>query len=320
MNQNYVLGIDAGATKTTAVIGTETSILKSGISKEANLHTTASKKIIKHLQLATQKALQQSSLSKKIKFQHIVIGIAGLDTKADYTKAQRCAQQALKPWLSKITNLTILNDIDIVLRSGTDQPYGIALIAGTGSHALGINRQGQRWQVSGLDYLLADEGSAYAVGLAALHTAAKSADHRTKKTLLEPLILKHFKVESIRDLLPLLYTSTIPKATIAQLATVVEAAAIKRDWCAQDILQHATTELILQVSTIMKQLHMQRGRYDIVVTGGMFQMQQYPFLKNFTTKISSMFPKAQVISPQSSPAIGAVKIAQTILKNSYGKN
>ena len=57
-----------------------------------------------------------------------------------------------------------MNDSFIALRAGARAPWGVVVIAGTGTVAAGRNRAGETFRTLGLGRLLGDEGSASDVG------------------------------------------------------------------------------------------------------------------------------------------------------------
>lgn len=310
VHNNYVLGIDAGATKTAAAIGTLTTKLGQGEAAGADVHTISRPKASAHLRSATQAALTNSHLSRHLTFRTIVVGMAGIDSPADLMAAERFVKEALNSWMDRHTKLIVVNDIHLVFRSGSDAKDGIAVIAGTGSHALGMNQQGDMAYAGGLGYILADEGSAYMIGYQALHAAVQSADGRIRSTQLEQRILKHFNVTTVRGIVPKLYQDHYAKAQIAQLAHIVEQAAAANDWCAKIILQQNVTALVQHVTAVAKKVGLTKRSVDIVVSGGLWQMHHWPFLKKFTSSVKRSLPHATVINPQHPPVWGAVKLAQ----------
>lgn len=306
-----VLGIDAGASKTTAAIGTTTQVLHSGKSGPANLHATPAEDIIKHLREATDQAIGQATRQSQL-FTSIVVGMAGIDSPRDQMTAEGIVKKALADWCGPRTRLQVMNDIHLVRRSGSDDPYGIALIAGTGSHCFGINHHGDIAYAGGLEYILADEGSGYDMGIKVLRAAVRSADGRSKPTKLETAVLRYFKVSSVRSLEPIVYHGQrLNKTKIAKLSKLVDTLAAQGDWRAKEIMAETIQELVQHVAAIVQRLHMKQLPFDLVIAGGVFEISAVPFLKKFTQQIKTIAPRATVIKPAHPPVWGAVRLAQT---------
>lgn len=309
--EKYVLAIDAGATKTAAAIGTQQTIIGHGKSGPGNMHVVTPKQFTHNFQAAVKIALQKAKLPKSTHFSSIVVGMAGIDAPVDETQAKTLVHQAVSSWISSQTRVNIMNDVFIVLRSGTHQPFGIAQISGTGSHALGINPKGETVRVGGVGFLLDDAGSGWNIGISGLRLAVRSWDGRTKPTLLQDLLLQHFKVHNWRDIIP--YVRNANKADIAKISYVVEQAAKQGDPQAKHILQDNINELLLNAEIIVKKLKMRRTHFDIVIAGGMFNMQGYPYLKKYIAGIKKIAPLATVITTPDQPVVGAVRLAQDML-------
>ncbi|MBI4407790.1 MAG: hypothetical protein HY565_04830 [Candidatus Kerfeldbacteria bacterium] len=303
---SLVLGIDAGATKTAAAIGDMTRLLSVGKSGPGNLHTTKPDDLIKHLQQAVTEAHSRTGA-----FRSVVVGMAGVDSPHDQIKAERIVKKALAKWLRPHTRLTVVNDIHIVRRSGSDDPYGIALIAGTGSHCFGMNQHGDIAYAGGLEYILADEGSGYEMGVKVLRAAVRSSDGRIKPTKLQQAVLRHFHIASVRALEPIVYHGQgLNKTKIAKLAKLVDDLAAKGDWRAKEILTESLNELTLHVAAIVQRLQLTKVPFDLVVAGGLFDIQATKFLQQFKQRIKRVAPHATVIKPQHPPVWGAVRLAQ----------
>jgi len=316
LEQSLVLGIDAGGSKTAAAIGTAEKILGTGQAGAANIHTTPTTDIVAHLQTAVTVALQSAGIFRTtLHFSSIVVGMAGVDSPQDHIEAEQCVEQALKPWLTAKTTLRVVNDIHIVRRSGSNNPYGVALIAGTGSHAFGITQAGDIAYAGGLEHILSDEGSAYDMGIKVLRAAVQSADGRTQHSLLEDMILKKYHIKSIRSLEQIIYHGQkFDKSAIAQLAKLADAAAANDDWRAKEIITETLTALITLVQAVITRLHLHTTDFDIVIVGGIWHISSVPFLNRFTNAIKKIAPRATVIMPEHPPVWGAIRLAQDQLQ------
>lgn len=310
----FVLGIDSGATKTAAAIGDSKKMYGVGKSGPGNIHTAKPEDIVKHLHDATEQAVKHVKGHNRITVQAAVVGMAGIDSPNDQLKAERLVKKALQPWLSSRSQLEVVNDIHLVRRSGSDDPYGVALIAGTGSHCFGINHKGELAHAGGLEFILSDEGSGYDMGLKVLRAAVRSGDGRTKPTKLQQAVLQHFHIASIRSLEPIIYHGQIyghglDKSKIAKLGKLVDPLAAAGDWRAKEIVAETLEELTLQVSAVVQRLQMKKMPFDLVVAGGVFDISSVPFLKRFTAHIKTIAPHATVIKPHHPPVWGAVRLA-----------
>ena len=78
-----------------------------------------------------------------------------------------------------------LNDTFAVLRAGTEQGWGVAVVCGAGINCVGVAPDGRHVRFPALGAITGDWGGGYDVGLAAVSKAARSFDGRGPKTTLE---------------------------------------------------------------------------------------------------------------------------------------
>jgi len=107
------------------------------------------------------------------------LGLGGLDTDEDLAAYTRIARRIFG---SAAVRVQLENDGFIAIHAGTLGGPGIALIAGTGSTAVGVNERGERARSGGWGALFGDEGSAYDVGRQAIVRALHAMDGRGPST------------------------------------------------------------------------------------------------------------------------------------------
>src|SRR5438876_4508100 len=182
----YAIGVDGGGTKTLAVIvDTQGNECGRGIAGSANHKGVGVTKAIGNIRSAIEAAASQAACS--LPLQSAWFGLAGIDRPQDH--------DLLLPHLRPLAHhMRLTNDADLVL-SGLPGAIGIALIAGTGSIALGRDLQGSSVRAGGWGYLIGDEGSGYDLGLRCLQAVAQAADGRGKATILVDLVLQQWHLD-----------------------------------------------------------------------------------------------------------------------------
>ncbi|MFA6587617.1 MAG: BadF/BadG/BcrA/BcrD ATPase family protein [Patescibacteria group bacterium] len=293
----WFLGIDGGGTKTEALLGYGKRVAwgKAGPSNPRAVGFAEAAKNVKAAIISAEKQLGQRRLYKA------VIGLAGMDTPRDIATMHRALSKALRGMLAP--NWKLVNDIIIALRSGTDAKHAAVVIAGTGSNAYAYGPRGVA-RASGRGHRLADEGSGYAQGLAALHAVTKADDGRGPATKLTPLILEHFKVHKPVNLVQIVYQAGFGKPQIAALAPLVQTAAEKGDKAAKNILADAARELAILASTVVRKSGLQQKAFPLITIGGIFKCPiVIPAI--FKKGVKQIAPKVSFIMPKPRPAYGA---------------
>lgn len=192
-NMTYVIGVDAGGTKTEVssydLAGEELFSLTLG----AGNMTEDLEGAIGRIVAGIQEVKDQQPAEEECLF--IVVGIAGLNvsTARDEEKIRRTLGNAF-PEKMEITGDGELAHYAIL--KGRD---GELVIAGTGSV---INsRQGEKWRsYGGWGAILGDEGSGYALGLALLKNCLTEYDHQQAPSKVSQAVLKHVNCDKVTSL------------------------------------------------------------------------------------------------------------------------
>lgn len=184
---------------------------------------------------------------------------------------------------------------------------GIITIAGTGSHILGMNGEGRIERAGGWGWLLGDEGSAMWIGRSGLAAALHANDGVGQSTLLEDLMLDHFKIASLRDVKRLIYESSFGSRGFAALAAIVSRAAEQGDEVAVELVNGAARDLAAQVRAVQHRLGLPADTPTAPV-GGAFE-HVHGLRDRFVTSLRAMNAEANVVQPQQPPVIGAALMA-----------
>ena len=174
-------------------------------------------------------------------------------------------------------------DIAAALHDAFGDGPGILLVAGTGSIAWGRAEDGREARAGGWGQHLGDEGSAYALGAAALKEATWQADGRAPRTGLGDAVLVALGLADASDLIP--WAASATKREVAALAPVVtrgaSGAAARGDLAAGDpaagdpaaaaILARAAADLDAHVAALVARLAPWSRPPAVALTGGLLQ-------------------------------------------------
>jgi glucosamine kinase len=162
--------------------------------------------------------------------------------------------------------VVVVPDAEAALQDAFGTGPGLLLIAGTGSIAWGRNETGELARCGGWGYLLGDEGSGYAIGLAALRAALRSYDGRAGETALLPLLLEQLDLPQPDALVR--WASEAGRSHVAALAPLVIDAATT-DPTATGIVEGATRDLAQHVAGLHARLEPWQGPAPLAFTGGL---------------------------------------------------
>jgi N-acetylglucosamine kinase-like BadF-type ATPase len=308
---SLLLGIDGGGTKTTALLAVyqpaaAPRAIGRGVSGPSNARSSGWETAKQNIAQAISAAFAAAGRTSE-RVAALCLGMAGAghaSVRAELHKWCAQQQQAAR-WL-------VVHDAQTILRAGAQQGPAVALISGTGSLAYGGTADGHSARAGGWGHLLGDEGSGYAIGIAALRAIARATDGRGPATQLAASLLTQLGLHSPWDLIPLLHEDREARYRIASLAPLVLAAATEDDAVAQHIQGQAAEELSGLVAAVAQSLAFADRNYHLVFSGGLLQHQ--PALRDAVLRQLA----EQHAAPQSStvvedPAYGAVLLAGDLL-------
>ena len=130
----HVLGIDAGGTKTVALLAdADGHVLAEGRAGAANLHTEGELEVEKILHTVIDLATD----GRDVTLSAVCLGIAGVDREDDARIIRGIMRR-----MGYRSNTLIVNDAMIALVAGAGASPGVVVIAGTGSIAYGVSHHG----------------------------------------------------------------------------------------------------------------------------------------------------------------------------------
>ncbi|MGI6566786.1 MAG: hypothetical protein GX047_06390 [Firmicutes bacterium] len=312
----YILGIDGGGSKTTAILADETGkVLGEGRGGASNYQTIGLEKAGKAIGTAAAAAIQAAgedfSLSLKDLEGRLVVvaGLAGADRPLDRERLWPVIwnQLPLRP-----AQLRVEHDARVALAAATGNKPGIILIAGTGSIAFGIDDTGREVRAGGWGPILGDEGSGYFIGKAALTAVLWEYDGRGKPTSLTERITSFLGTPRPDEVVPLVYQGPLQRPEIAKLAEIVLEEAVAGDEVSQCLITDAAKHLVKLISAVLARLEWTQQSIPAAGTGGLLRPSNLLW-----TTISEMLnrshPQVNFSPPILPPELGAVLLGRESL-------
>ena len=296
----HVIGIDAGGTKTVALLAdADGHVLAEGRAGAANLHTEGELEVEKILHTVIDLATD----GRDVALSAVCLGIAGVDREDDARIIRGIMRR-----MGYRSNTVIVNDAMIALVAGAGANPGVVVIAGTGSIVYGVSQHGVAARAGGWGPTLGDEGSGYWVGRRALAAVMRDADGRGPRTSLTPRVLRHFSLPNPQALVAEVYHRPQGRRAISSLAAVVDLAREEGDPVAMDIMTRAADELALAAASVIKRLEMRGEQFPILLAGGM--LKESPWLASAVReRLAEVAPRSTVSLLTAEPAVGAVRLA-----------
>ena len=218
-----LLGVDGGGTSTEAWLAEPgCRVLGRGTAGPSNAKAVGLEAARRALDAAIRAAFDDAGLTPA-PVDVACLGLAGFDRPDDRKILAGWADEAR--WADR---LVLVNDGDLVVAAGTPEGWGVGVIAGTGSIAVGRAPDGRTARAGGWGHLIGDEGSAYGVVLDALRLVARRADGRDPRPPgRDPLterLCAALGVAEASQIVTTIYAPDFDRARIASLAPEVLAA------------------------------------------------------------------------------------------------
>ncbi|NDJ85520.1 MAG: hypothetical protein GYB66_06510 [Chloroflexi bacterium] len=296
----YMIGVDGGATGTVAILCDEDGTILGSAEADASNYLSEGKD---NARQALHEVIHEVTQKVGVALEdcHVaVFGLAGLNH-----EAQKAVYQELIDPIGLGGKHFIENDIVIAWAGATACEPGVVVIAGTGSSAFGVNAAGERCKTLGWDYILADQGSGYWVGLEGIRTAFKAWDGRIPPTPLLDAMVDHYELRGAEEMLQMAHQEGFGKSEIAGFARHVSRCADAGDPVSQMILKNAGEELGDAVCAVIRQLDLADKSFTIGKIGGTFRAGDF-LIEPFTRKVLEMAPNAQIGHARYPSVIGAV--------------
>jgi N-acetylglucosamine kinase-like BadF-type ATPase len=296
----YVLGIDAGGTKTVCLLADARGlILSEGRGPGANLHAAGERAVESVLQQVMETALDGRTAAPEA----ICLGIAGVDRLDEANTIT-----AIMRRIGYRSRVLVVNDALIALVAGARDAPGIVVISGTGSIVYGRNGQGEAARAGGWGHMIGDEGSGYWIGREALAAVMRAADGRGPATRLRGEVLAHFGIDDVSRLPRIVYDRDVPRKSVAALGPLIDRAAARGDAVATRILEQAADELLLAARSVATRLEMRGDAFTFFLAGSVFRV--VPWLAaHLPKRLTEIAPRSSARILEEEPAVGAVWLA-----------
>ena len=263
----YYLGIDGGGSKTTCVVGDDSSILATAVSGPSNITRVGEG----HARESLHQAIRRACAGAKIDAQqlrHACLGAAGAGREEIASVLRKIVREIVPG------EIEVVGDMQIALEAALDRGPGVIVIAGTGSIAFGRDREGKTARAGGWGFAISDEGSGHWVGRAAVAALLQAADESSGGPQVQPVSPLFREMQSVWKVETLAQLARTANSTpdFAALFPAVLAACDQKDELAPPILREAAAELARLAGRVVRRLFPDpHGTVPMAMSGGVFR-------------------------------------------------
>ena len=278
-----VLAVDGGGSKTIAWVANvrsssgrcsvELEVVGRGQAGPGYPRSVGFETALANIGLAVTMALEQASLDSSL------IAVACLSLAG---AGRREEQNRVRAWADgrRLANQTIVIDDVEPLRlaamyeqdlspsvAASTWEQSVTLVVGTGSIACGRNGEHRSARVGGWGYLLGDEGSGFAIGMAGLRAICHSHDRGEAATPFQSALLKQLGLSTPTELVGFVYKTPLPRAQVAELSGSVLTHA-DQDPVAGKILTDSIDAMVYLITDTVRRLDLAHLSYSLAMSGG----------------------------------------------------
>ena len=278
-----VLAVDGGGSKTVAWVANvrsssgrcriELEILGRGQAGPSNPRSVGFDVALSNVDLAITKALEQTAMdSSSIAVACLSLAGAGRIEEQKRVRAwaedRSLAQQTIVVDDVEPLRLAAMYEQDLSTTAETSTwEQSVTLVVGTGSIACGRNGKHRSARVGGWGYLLGDEGSGFAIGMAGLRAICHSHDRSETASPFQSGMLKQLGMSTPTELVGFIYKTPLPRAQIAELSGIVLEHA-DQDPVAGKIIADSIDAMVDLVTDTVRRLELAHLSYSLALSGG----------------------------------------------------
>ena len=306
-----LLGVDGGGSKTAAAVASLDSsgqmiILGRGLAGPSNLRLAGREQSIASLNQAVDEALGEANAAGQA-VDYAVLALAG-STSPD-------VRREVTNWakMRKLSSrMGVIHDVDPVLVGGTENGWGIALVVGTGTVAIGVDTAGNSATKGGWGHWFGDKGSGFDIACKALAAVAEAADDIGPETILSDLVMDKLGTANPRSILKEVSADGDTRRQVAALAPLILNAAGQHDKVALDIVNGAVEETVKLVAAVAKTLAFTTP-YPLALGGGVACRSKL-FRDELVARLNRLQPPPGKVTVVDEPVLGCLEIARAKLR------
>jgi N-acetylglucosamine kinase-like BadF-type ATPase len=296
----YFLGVDAGGTKTHALIADETGdAVGFGLAGPGNWESVGYDGLTKNLLEITARALEMAKINIS-QISGAGMGLAGYD----WPSQRQAHLDAIQP-LKLSCPLEIVNDATIGILAGAEEGWGISVVSGTGCNCRGWSRDHQREGrvVGGGNYWSGEAAGGFDILARAMRAVTFEWVKRGPATALTQAFLQKTGAKDLDELVEGVYLGRFDFDPTMIL--IVFEIAREGDLQALEVIRWAGSELGMMAVSVINQLELQNEAFDVVLIGSLYD--GHPLMtESMSSTIHRVAQGARLVRLTVPPVVGGV--------------
>ncbi|GAA0597117.1 BadF/BadG/BcrA/BcrD ATPase family protein [Kribbella sandramycini] len=199
----------------------------------------------------------------------------------------------------------VTNDTFALLRSGVDEPRGVAVVCGAGINCAGLLPDGRTARFPAVGKISGDWGGGAQLADEAFSAAARADDGRGPATALATVLPAHYGVDSVTALIEALHLGDIPYNRRLEAGPVLFQVAAAGDAIARSVVHRQAEEVVTMAVVAMRRLDILDEPTDVILGGGVLTAGHPLLMETVIRLLQAAAPKAVARVIDVPPVVGA---------------
>jgi N-acetylglucosamine kinase-like BadF-type ATPase len=199
----------------------------------------------------------------------------------------------------------VANDTFALLRSGVDEPRGVAVVCGAGINCSGMLPDGRTARFPALGKLTGDWGGGAQLAEEAFWSASRAEDGRGPATALATALPTYYGMPSLQAVIEAFHFGELPAERQLEAGPVLFQVAAAGDTVALGIVQQQAEEIVAMAAGALRQLDLLGERVTVVLGGGVLTAGHTVLLDRVTRLLADVAPHAVPRVVDVPPVVGA---------------
>jgi N-acetylglucosamine kinase-like BadF-type ATPase len=231
---------------------------------------------------------------------HVAACLANADLPAEHEALESAI--AARGWAG---SFEVFNDTYALLRTGLDEPRGVAVVCGAGINCAGILPDGRAARFAAVGHISGDWGGGGNLWQEAMWWAARAVDGRGPATALSAALPQRFGLAGMEELITAVHLGSLTEAETMELTPVLFEVAAAGDAVAESLVRRQAEEIVALAVAAMRRLDVLHEKFDVVLGGGVITAGHPLLMDEIHRLLLAQAPLASTTVVRTPPIVGA---------------
>ena len=200
----------------------------------------------------------------------------------------------------------VANDTFAVLRAGTDQPRGVAVVCGAGINCVGLLPDGRTSRFLALGHMTGDWGGGMGLAQEVMWWSVRAEDGRGPATALADAVAAQFGLRSAIAVAEGVHLRQVARERLHELVPLLFRVADGGDPVARSLVERQAGEVVALASIALRRLDLDTTPADVVLGGGVLTAGNPLMMSAIAAGMAQSAPLSRLRVLSAPPVLGAI--------------